>query len=116
MRVLEEGWRAWSGSSSASSVSFRGGASDARNGHWPIETDYDHQAHAQLTFVSLYSLLKIHREEHGKGKSAIPETKGVEEGSAKRNIQRKVRPGKEGRACHGKSDRRSKSDGTMSVS
>lgn len=30
------------------------------------------------------------REEHGKGKSAIPETKGVEEGSTKRNIQRKV--------------------------
>ena len=29
------------------------------------------------------------REEHHKGKSAIPETQGTEEGSAKRNIARK---------------------------
>ena len=28
-------------------------------------------------------------EEHHKGKSAIPETRGVEDGSTKRNIQRK---------------------------
>jgi hypothetical protein len=32
---------------------------------------------------------KIHREEHHKGKVAIPDTKVGEEGSAKRNIQRK---------------------------
>lgn len=31
-----------------------------------------------------------YRDEHHKGKSAVPETTGVEEGSAKRNIQRKV--------------------------
>lgn len=29
------------------------------------------------------------REDHHKGKAAIPETRGVEDGSTKRNIQRK---------------------------
>jgi hypothetical protein len=38
-------------------------------------------------FVSTH---RIHREEHQRGKAVgIPETKVVEEGSAKRNIQRK---------------------------
>ena len=33
--------------------------------------------------------VQIHRDEHHKGKSPIPDTKGTEEGSSKRNIARK---------------------------
>ena len=40
-------------------------------------------------FAHLSLLLNFYREEHHKGKTSIPETKGVEEGSSKRNIQRK---------------------------
>jgi hypothetical protein len=44
------------------------------------------------SFISLVSILvrRIHREDHMRGKSTgYPETKTYEDGSAKRNIQRK---------------------------
>jgi len=39
-----------------------------------------------LTTINYYY---YYREEHHKGKGAVPETRGTEEGSAKRNIVRK---------------------------
>lgn len=51
------------------------------------------------TYDSPYSLTSphsppvvIHREEYNKGKDAVPETRGVSEGSAKRIITRKHNP------------------------
>ena len=37
----------------------------------------------------LYFVFTTNREEHHKGKTAVPDTKVGEEGTAKRNIQRK---------------------------
>lgn len=42
-------------------------------------------------FTLFWSFL-MSREEHSKGKNGVPETKGTEEGSAKRNITRKHDP------------------------
>lgn len=48
-----------------------------------------HIAIVELSMILLTLCLLIHREEHHKGKSDIPETRTGEEGTAKRNIQRK---------------------------
>jgi hypothetical protein len=57
-------------------------------GHTPattFRTRWDHELELTVFLLSFRFL----RDEHHKGKSAVPETQGTEEGSAKRNIARK---------------------------
>lgn len=50
--------------------------------------------HSPVVFVVhyLYIYIYIYRDDHHKGKVSVPDTKVGEEGTAKRNIQRKNNP------------------------